>query len=165
LKINRKRISILNTFALLCLFVSCGSHKNIETTQASIEIPPKIIFLNYSIKKTADGHRSIRFLNKIVTDGKLKNTKANTVGDYGDLICAQLDKKSKVLERSVIKNPLSKNIEYLNGSNAFQRKQISLDSIQFSIRIQLKPNTKYISIHDFATFENQEKPLIKTQIY
>jgi hypothetical protein len=150
--------------SVLWFFISCGSHKNSEPTQSSIESNPKIIFLNYSIKKTANGNRSIRFLNKIVTEGKLKNVPYDEVGVSSDLLFFQLDKKSNILQRSIIKNPLVKNIEYLNDSRGFQRKQINLDSTQFSIRLQLKPNTKYISISDFSTFENQEKTLIKTEI-
>jgi hypothetical protein len=150
--------------AVLCILYSCGSSKTLATPKSTGESPPKIIFLNYSIKKTENGTRNIRFINKVVADGKLKNNNSNETGISGDLICFQLDKKSNELQRIIVKNPLSKSMEFLDESKSFQRKQIDLDSTQFSIRLQLKPNTKYISIGDFSIFETQKKPLIKTEI-
>lgn len=136
-----------------------------ETSNSSLESNPKIIFLNYSIKKNSDINRSIRFINKTIADGKLKNTQSNQAGVSGDLICFQLDKKSNILESILVKNPLCKSMEFLDETKSFQRQQIHLDSSRFSIRLQLKPNTKYISISDFSTFENQKNPLVKTEIH
>ena len=169
MKINTKHKKLSTTLFVLFLlffFNACGSYKNTEASKSSIAIEsnPKIIFLNYSIKKNSNKVRSIRFIDKKITDGKLKN-QSNDIGSSDDLVCFQLDKKSTILQETIIKNPLTKNIEYLDASKSFQRKQIDLDSTQFSIRLQLKPKTKYISISDFSTFENQGKSLIKTQIY
>ena len=167
LKLHTKHIKPYNYFLLLCVLlfvISCGSNKNIATSDSSIESNPKIIFLNYSIKKTANNTKSIQFLNLRIVDGKLKNTKITDEGHSGDLICTQLDKNSNELQRFIIKSPLTKNIEYINDSNSFDNKKIDLDSAQFSLRLQLKPNTKYINISDFSSSKTQENPLIITTI-
>ena len=158
-------ITTILVLTILCFFSACGIKKSMVSPQSSIENEPKIIFLNYNIKKTSNGNKRIQFINKVIADGKLKNTKPNEEGVQGDLVCLQLDKKSNILQRSIVKNPLIKNIEFLDESKSFQRKEIDLDSTQFSIRLQLKPNTKHISIIDFSTFENQGKTLAKTQIH
>jgi len=164
--LQKNHIHIFLLIALLVLQISCASKKNVAVNETIIEeLPPKLIFLNYTISKDDHGNKHIQFINKSIADGKLKNHNSNESGIAGDLVCVQLDKKSNELQRIIVKNPLSKSIEFLNESKSFQRKQIDLDSTQFSIRLQLNPNTKYISITDFCTFENQGKPLIKTEIH
>ncbi|ALJ04797.1 hypothetical protein APS56_06530 [Pseudalgibacter alginicilyticus] len=155
----------LLSYVLLGIFTSCISNKSIATHEPSTESHPKIIFLNYSIKKDSNNSRNIEFIDKKITEGTLKNINSEVLGVNGDLVFLQLDKKSKPLEHLIIKNPLSKSMEYLDESKSFQRKQINLDSIQFSIRLQLNPETKYISINDVNALENQSKSLIKTKIY
>lgn len=162
---HKKLNTSVIVLALFLLMASCGSNKNsTSTSQSSIESNPKIIFLNYSIKKNTDARRSIQFINKKVVDGQLKRTNNIEDGDFGDLICHQLDKNSKILQSVIIKNPLKKTIEYLDSEKAFQLKQIDLDSVQFSIRLKLKSNTKYITLDDIGDFDNSTKPLMKTTI-
>jgi hypothetical protein len=130
-----------------------------------VESSTKIIFLNYTIKKEANGNKRIRFLNKIVSEGKLKNhhTLNEEETTIGDLEWQQIDKNSNILESHFIKNPLIKTIEFINDSKNLQTKTIILDSATFSIRLQLKPNSQYIRIIEVK--DNQKsKPLIKTAI-
>ena len=65
--------------------------------QSEIESSPKILFLNYNIENTLNGNRTIQFINKKIVDGKLKNNSYLAIenGVSGDLICTELDKKSK----------------------------------------------------------------------
>jgi hypothetical protein len=150
---------------ILCLFFSCGANKNNTNTVSTVESNPKIIFLNYSIKKTSYTDKKISLTNKTITEGRLKNSlnyNKNTVP--GDLECLQLDKKSNVLQSDIIKNPLVKNIEYLDNSKAFKRKQIEVDSTKFTLRLQLNPNTAYISINEINGLKKENKPLIKTKL-
>lgn len=127
-----------------------------------IENSSKILFLNYNIELTSSGHRTIQFINKKIVDGKLKSNPYQTIdhGITGDLIFTEFDKKSKVLNKLLIKNPLVRTVEYLDDSKRFQTKIIKSDETQFSIRLQLKNSTKYITISNFADNE----PLIETQI-
>ncbi|MFB9057255.1 hypothetical protein ACFFU9_10940 [Mariniflexile ostreae] len=151
-------------FILAFMFCSCGSIKAPSAPSSRVAKNPKIIFLNYSIKKTADGSPHLLFLDKIVVDGQLKDTPPKETGSSGDLVCLQLDKKSKVLQRNTIKNPLIKMLEYVDKSHSFQKKQIHLDSTKFSIRLQLNPKAQYIVVFDSNVSDNQKKALIKTRI-
>jgi hypothetical protein len=149
---------------LVCLsvFNGCKNSKAISENQSEFQGTPKIIFLNYNIEKTSNGKRTIQFINKKIVDGKLKPIPFESVenGVDEDLIFSELDNKSKVLHQILIKNPLIKTFEYVDESKQFQTKTIKSDKTQFSIRLQLKSNTKYITISNFA----EDEPLIKTQI-
>ena len=148
------------------MLLGCASKQSLSTNADKIEITPKLIFLNYTIKKTSDGNRTIRFINKIVTEGKLKNhnNKSVETGVSGDLQLFQLDKKSNILQSIIIKNPFTKTFEYADESKSFQMKKIDLDSSRFSLRLQLRPNTKHISIHGISDSKNKTKLLIKTKL-
>lgn len=148
----------------LSIFIGCKTSKSISSNPSEIEIQstPKILFLNYSIENTSNGNRAIQFINKKIVDGKLKNNTDLSVknGIEGDLIFNELDKKSKVLNQTLIRNPLVRHVEYIDDSKNFKTKTIASDKMQFSIRLQLKSNTKYVTISNFA----ENEPLIKTQI-
>lgn len=153
---------ILILFVCLSLSYGCKNSKSISEKPSEIKATPKILFLNYSIENTPNGNRIIQLINKKIVDGNLKNKSQLTVdkGIEGDLIFNELDKKSKVINQTLIKNPLVKRVEYTDDSKNFKTKTIESDKIQFSIRLQLKSNTKYLTISNFA----ENVPLIKTQI-
>ncbi|GAA3636794.1 hypothetical protein GCM10022397_23010 [Flavivirga jejuensis] len=147
------------------MFLGCASKQSLLTTHTDkTETTPKIVFLNYTIKKIPNGDRTIRFINKIETEGKLKNhnNKSLETSLPGDLQLFQLDKKSNIIQSIIIENPLAKTIEYMDESKSFQSRRVDLDSTQFSLKLQLKPNTKYISIHSINKSKSKTKPLIKT---
>jgi long-subunit acyl-CoA synthetase (AMP-forming) len=147
---------------VLLIFLGCKSAKNVSNQSSQIENEPKILFLNYNIKKTAEGKRQITYINKKITNGKIKQNPFEPIenGIQGDLIFTEINKKEKVISEGLIKNPLIKKIEYVDESKHFKTKVIDFDEIQFSIRLQSTNDTKYITISNFA----KNEPLIKTQI-
>ncbi|WP_370477895.1 hypothetical protein [Tamlana flava] len=156
---------------LLLMFVlldvaSCGSKRSIPQADAQTEANPKIIFLNYTISKSDDGHKQALLLNKTITDGKLKKASSNYInsGEIGDLKCIQLDKQSKELQVVTIKNPLSKIVEFVNDSLIFERKQIDLENVTLSLRLQLNTKAKYIVISEIVDSLKQSKTLAKTEL-
>ncbi|MDO5978040.1 hypothetical protein [Flavivirga spongiicola] len=163
-KLNSPKTTI--AFLFFIMLLGCASKQGLSTNTDKIEKTPKIIFLNYTIKKTSDGKKTIRYINKKVTEGKLKNHTKNSKEEpvTGDLMCYQLDKKSNILHSTIIKNPFTKTFEFVDESKSFQMKKIDLDSSRFSLRLQLKPNTKYISIHNISNSKNKTIPLIKTKL-
>jgi hypothetical protein len=144
------------------MFLGCKNSKQSFEHQNDLESTPKILFLNYTIAKTPDDKRIIEFINKKIVDGKLKKIEFEPLENAvdGDLIFTELNGRSKSINKILIKNPLIKTMEYLNDSKQFQTKALILDKTQFSVRLQLKSNTKYITISNFA----ENKPLIITQI-
>ncbi|WP_142783925.1 hypothetical protein [Changchengzhania lutea] len=142
--------------SILCFLsiMSCAAKKS---TYSTLEDSTKLIFLNYNAIKLDDEKIQVDLINNIEKEGKLKeNNKSIPEGVSGDLYYHQLDKKSHVLHSTLIKNPFLKSFEYLDDDNAFNRKSIILDSVQFSLRLQRHPQAKYITI---SAFDDLEKVL------
>lgn len=155
----------LSTLVAL-LIISCATKQTTAANTKIIETTPKLIFLNYTIKKTSNNTRSISLINKIITEGKLKSQLSiqNENAEVADLIYNQLDKNSNVIQSQIIKNPLVKTFEFLDDSNSFQMKKIELDTAQISLKLNLAPNTKYITISHIRELNSKPEILIKTPI-
>lgn len=150
---------------VLTILVSCGSKKyNIENDSA-FDMTPKLIFLNFKIDKTNNNDRKLTLINKIVTNGKLKDkSSSNDFEEVGDLRCNQLDKNNEVLQSQIVKNPLKRIIEYTDESGAFQVARLPIDSAQVSLKLKLIPNTKYITISDIRDKDKTPETLIKIPV-
>ena len=146
----------------LSLCLGCKSSKNTSGNLSQIQNEPKILFLNYSIKKTAEGKRKITFINKKITNGKIKQNPFEFTenGMLGDLVFKELNKKKQIIHEALIRNPLVKKMEYVDEHKQFKTSVVDFDEIQFSLRLQLKSSTKTITISNFGETE----PLIITQI-
>lgn len=151
---------------VLMVLISCASKKNNIEKIADNDIPPKLIFLNYSISKDENNKKNIQFVSKIVADGKLKtnSSKYMETGRVGDLKCSQLTKDSVEVASIIIKNPLSKNIEFLNDSLIFENKKVDLEKTSFSIRLQLHSKTVFIAIKELTDSLQNNHTLIINKI-
>lgn len=125
----------------------------------------RIAFLTFSISKTPDDKPTIELLDKILVEGVLKNDGFHLKrGRHGDLACMVLDDNSKSQKIQFISNPLKKSVEYVNSSGEFQRKEVISENTQFSIRLQLNTNSKYIIIKQVDTLSNQYPVLFRSAI-
>ena len=164
---QKTHIHIFLLIVLLALQISCASKKNVAVNETIIEeLPPKLIFLNYTISKDDHGNKHIQFINKIIADGKLKNNTETYLktGAVGDLKCSQLDKDSLEIKTVIIENPLSKIIEYVNDSLIFESKKIELNRAPLSLRLPLHDKTKYIIISNIIDSLQNSRPLITTKL-
>ena|SRR5690606_25744329 len=129
-------------------------------------LPPKLIFLNYTISQDAHGNKHIQFLNKIITDGKLKNNTETylKMGAVGDLKCSQLDKDSVEIKTVIIQNPLVQVIETVNDSLIFESTKIELKKAPLSLRLALHDKTKFITIGHIIDSLQNSRPLITTKL-
>ncbi|GAA3565115.1 hypothetical protein GCM10022395_14440 [Snuella lapsa] len=146
--------------------IACASKQNAILNVNNTSFPPRLIFLNYVIKKNSDDTKTVQFVNKIVTEGKLKKQSEEYIktGAPGDLKCIQLDKNGNKLHYTIIKNPLIKSIEYLNDDKSFGRKIEELNRAPFSLRLQIDPRTKSIIITEISLSEKEEHTLITTNL-
>jgi hypothetical protein len=162
--LNRKfNYYFIITFILCCFTVSCGSVNNKKKYESEdIDKNPKIIFLTFSISQDKNGNRTVEFVSQKTVNGKIKTRASKSIenGKLGDLVFNQLDKKSNLINSFLITDPLNKIIEFVDESKQFQTKTINATKTQFSLRLQLKNTTKYITISNFA----EKRPLIKTKI-
>lgn len=141
----------LNYFILLILLSGCMSSKKTATPDQSNTIntvtESKIIFLNYKGTKDLNNTIKVNLISKILTEGRLKKNSFNSsIKTNDDFVCTQLDKELKPVDSIQISNPFIKTFEYFEPSGAMGKKTIELDSVEFSVRLQLKPNTKFISL-------------------
>jgi hypothetical protein len=159
------KVKIIFALLLLEVFTSCALKKN-ASENTTEDINPKIIFLNYTISKEKYGKKNIQLINKIITDGKLKNNSNNylKIGSIEDLKCSQLNKDSIEIEHVFIKNPLSKIVEYVNDSLIFENKKLELKSAALSLRLQLNSKTKFIKISEIVDTLQNTKPLATTKL-
>lgn len=165
--LQKNHIHIFLLIALLALQISCASKKNVAINETVIEeLPPKLIFLNYTISKDDYGNKHVQFINKIIVDGKLKSNTETYLktGAVGDLKCSQLDKDSLEIKTVIIENPLSKIIEYVNDSLIFESKKVELKSAPLSLRLPLHDKTKYITISDIIDSLQNSRSLITTKL-
>lgn len=139
-----------NIIFLILILISCSPSKSpgiesgIENT--AINTNPQIIFINYKAKKV-NKSLEIDVINKIITKGKLQSTNNHSKKDSNSLICLQLNQKQQIIDRLFIANPLVQHFEYAtNISGELSEVQVSLDSIEFSVRMQLNANTKFIQL-------------------
>jgi hypothetical protein len=153
-------------FLILLVLLSCRSKKGLEPEEIVLKNNPKLLFLNYSLKKTNDNRLHATFINKITTDGKLKNNHLKFIKNpsIGDLKCAQLDKNSSELISVFIKNPLIKIIEALDDSLSFSRYKIEQKRAPISLKLQLHAETKFISLSTITDSTNNTIELIKTEL-
>lgn len=147
---------------IIVLCFACISKKTVVNKPINDVLPPKIIFLNYSISKAENDKKTVEFISKTITDGKLKNNsnKYIEVGSIGDLKCSQLNKDSVEVTSVIIKNPLSKTIEFINDSIIFENKKIELQKASFSLRLQLHSETVFMAIKEIKDSLQNTNPLI-----
>lgn len=126
---------------------------------------PKIVFLNYSVKRNSGGDPEVRFINKIIAGGKIKEGFSDhqeaTVGDFK---AVELDGNHEPVKSIIIPNPLTKVAEYVNDSGELTKQTFSLDSAAFSIRMQLDASTEAIAIEQINASGSGTTNLIVTKL-
>lgn len=155
------KVSIV--IVLLFSFLSCASNQKAISEEPTVNTPPKLLFLNYELSKSTNGEKKINLLNQITAEGRLKEKPTIVENTQpGDLQYFILDKDLKEIDTQYIKNPLIKTFEFINDHGEFEKKTIDLDTVQFHIRLQLQPQTKYIVFKELT--ENKPKTHITTKI-
>lgn len=161
-----KHLIILSAIAaVLC---NCGANKSASATKAQAKAvlhqTPKIVFLNYSLKKDSYGNKTAKLISSKKVDGTLKNQKKKlqSKGNSEDIICTQFNANSKTIAEVLIKNPLKKKLEYVNESKTLKTALIELDSTQFTVRLQLYPETNHIKLYKI-NLDNSLNELILTK--
>ncbi len=165
-----KQVTLFWVLVLPILF----ARVNIYSPEENLEIAsakrislqnPRIAFLTFNISKKPNEKIVIELLDKVVVKGTLKKENLDIKGaKQGDLICMVLDRDSTVQKTKIISNPLKRSVEHVNTSGEFQRKEVISDNEQFSIRLQLLKNSKYVIIKQVDVLTNQSPVLFSIEI-
>lgn len=76
-------------------------------------------------------------------------------------LCIQYDRDHKALDQKVIPNPLQPTVEFVNDASELQTKTITVDSIEFSVRMQRVPGSKSVVL---MSADKKNKPFIKVDL-
>ncbi|GAA4238558.1 hypothetical protein GCM10022291_29480 [Postechiella marina] len=145
---------------------SCIAKKELPQNDFIAEENPKLIFLNYTVKETSNGTKSIDFISKKITDGKARNNgnKYTKTGSIGDLKFSQVDKNARNLHSVFIKNPLHKHLEFINDSLQFESKALELKKSSLFLRLQLHADTENIIISEVTDSLQNTRPIYITKL-
>ena len=162
-RFQRNWINVFILISITACQLSCAGKKPLAETEPDPELPPKILFLNYMIRTNENGSKSIKLINQITAEGKLKDTSEKKAkGTEGDLLCSVQNNENQEIEKFVVENPLKITVEFINDLGNFEKKLITLDSAQFSIRMQLHPKARHIRISEWS--DSNVTELIQTKI-
>jgi len=162
-KMNRFK-TILLILISLAIISSCkvseratGSKDVVRPAQES----PKIIFLNYSISENKSNQNyTVQLIDKTIVHGKIKkNANIPITPAMDDLAYSVSDKDKMVLEENFVENPLRKTFEFVDDNGQLAKKDVVLDSAQFSLRLQLDPKARYISLARYFGPERENQVL------
>lgn len=141
--------------------MNCSIRKNSITY---IEDSPQLIFLTYKVYNK-DNKYSAVLVDSITKPGKLKdNDKTLAVNISGNYQIKQSDQKSKEITSIYVADVLTKSVEYADEKGQFQRRIFKLDSAFLSVRMDLLPSTKVITLSRIND-DLRKKVLTKTTIH
>ncbi len=125
-----------------------------------------MLFLTYEItRNTADSTWSAHLVNRVVASGSLKKDPGSlTRAGKGDLELQVLDRNQQILTSYYIPNPLDRRVEYVNDTGGLEQQMISLDSAQFSFRLQVDPGARTTVLNLITGMNSEPITLIKTPI-
>ena len=157
------KITYIVYLAILLLSTSCKTAviDTAKDTDIVLVDMPKIAFITYRISKDQDDQKSVELVDLLKVDGKFKsqeNEKTRAKGDY-ELI--QLDNDGKQLAITIVENPLSQTVEYVNSNGEFAKKNIDFKSKETAVRVQLNSKTYYILMQEIG---NESTNFLKTKI-
>ena len=141
--------------------MNCSIKRN---SISNIESSPQLIFLTYKVYNT-DNKYSAVLVDSITKPGKLKeNDKTLAVNISGYYQIKQSDQKSKEITSIYVADVLTKSVEYADEKGQFQRRIFKLDSAFLSVRMDLLPSTKVITLSRIND-DLRKKVLTKTTIH
>ncbi len=142
--------------------VSNTSGSTPEQQQASAAQVNQIIFLDLDIAvDTVTKETTVRLLNKMVTDGKLKNAvHPEEMPKPGDLQYSLLSASGQTLFSKTIPDPLVNTLEYASESGSIQQKTFHLKKAGFTIRAPFYPGTTHLLIEQVQQ-DNKLKEISK----
>lgn len=157
---------------LLCMgsfSMSCSVSKNtgdLTSTGNKPDDSPRILFLNYEITRDSiNSTYTARLINTVQADGSLKkdSTPFNKPVT-GDLELQLLNANQQVLTTLYIANPLDKSVEFVNDAGELQQKMISLETAQFSVRLQVEPGAHSTLLKRITGPDSEDTFQLKTPI-
>jgi len=162
----------ITALLILCLgsvLFSCNVSKQTSNTSSREDSPdesPRMLFLNYEITRdTINSTCSARLINMVETRGSLKHdTNPPLQPVKGDLLLEILDADQQLMKTIYIPNPLDKQVEFVNDARELEYKIISLDTAEFSVRLQMEPGSSSTLLKIITGPDSESNVLLKAPI-
>ena len=166
---SRTGILALLLLCMGCLLMSCSVSKNTSSPssdESEADDSPRILFLNYEITRDSlNSTYTAQLINTVVANGSLKYDRTPPIQpEKGDLELQVLDTKQQIMTTLYISNPLDKSVEFVNDTGELQHKIISLETAQFSIRLQVEPGTSSTILKRITGLNSESTILLKSSI-
>ena len=134
------------------IIVSCNSPKHSLRSNSPDNLSgesSRILFVDYQLSRdSATAFYDAQLLQMIIRKGTIKETLNDPVQPkINDLEILVMDKNQQVQSQKYIPNPLDRSVEYVNDAGQMERRMIHLDSVQFSVRLQIEPGASSIMLY------------------
>lgn len=133
-------------FILVLLSGACTNIKPGSSAGEPVRKGPEILFLNYVVAHADDDSMVVRFVSKIRKDGIVKGTPTAQTSEGDGLKLVQISAHGRRIDSIAVDNPLHRYFETANPDGELELKHVVLDSTQLSIRVQLNPQTEFVSL-------------------
>lgn len=169
MSLSRTGILALGMLYLGSILPSCNVSKSTSipsSGESTAKDSPRILFLNYEISRdSVSATFSARLINTVVAEGSIKkDPDPPDQAAVGDLELQVLDVNGQVLSTLLIPNPLDKFVEFVNDMGSLEQKWVSLESAQFSVRLQVQPGASSTVLRQFTGPDSKSIVLLKTSI-
>ena len=166
---SRTGILALLLLSLGSILMSCNVSKNAgrqSSNESNPDNSPRILFLNYEITRdSVNLTYTAQLINTVVAKGSLKNDPIPPIQPVtGDLELQVLNTNQQIMTTLYIANPLDKSVEFVNDTRELQRKMISLETAQFSVRLQVEPGASSTILKRITESNSENTILLKTSI-
>jgi hypothetical protein len=151
------------------ILMSCNVSKNTgsrPSNESMPEVSPKILFLNYEITRDSlNSTYTAQLINTVVANGSLKYDRTPPIQPgMGDLELQVMDTKQQIMTTLYISDPLDKSVEFVNDTGELQHKMISLETAQFSVRLQVEPGASSTILKRITGLNSESTILLKSSI-
>ena len=162
----------LPAFLLLCMgcmLLSCNVSRHASPAPSPVNNAgdsPRILFLNFEISRdTVNATYTAHLINAAEAKGSVKIVATPPLQpEKGDLALEVLDADQGIMKTIYITNPLDKPMEFVNDARELEYKMISLDTAEFSVRLQLEPGASFALLKRITGPDSESEVLLKTPI-
>lgn len=156
---------------LIASFFSCNSQSVVSEQNSSSsfsadgelssKLQSSIVFLFFSIEKTADGSELVILTDQKITDGFAKNATLNDK-EYaeGNILITFLGKDGMKISERIIEDPLNPEME-IYAEEGMNREKINLPKAEFSIRFNQTGNVASVLLEKINTTSKTKLTVIK----
>lgn len=135
------------SFGILLLMSCKSQRKTVESSSAELTSQDRIGFFMYRAYSVEGAAPLVRLMDQISVDGSIKMRDLQPKSsDSTDFVFIQLTAQGDSLSAVRIEDPLSKVIEYQSESGDLVKKRITLDSADFTVRVNLNLLTEICEI-------------------